>query len=58
MILGFLIFFTFITFITVILVFYGILLIPFLIVSFIIYFLCKLNILPKDWIDFDDKDKK
>ena len=27
--------------------------------SFFYYiFLCKLNILPKEWIDFDDKDKK
>ena len=55
MILGFLIFLTSITFITVILVFYGILFIPFVIITSIIYFLCKLDILPKEWIDFDDK---
>ena len=58
MILGFLIFLVSVTFVAVILIFYGVLFIPFVIIASIIYLLCKLDILPKEWIDFEGKDKK
>lgn len=58
MILGFLVFLISIAFVAVILIFYGILFIPFVIIASIIYLLCKLDILPKEWINFNDKDKK
>lgn len=58
MILGFLIFLVSIVFVTVVLVFYGVLFIPFVIIASIIYLLCKLDILPKEWIDFEGKDKE
>ena len=58
MILGFLIFLVSVTFVAVILIFYGVLFIPFVIIASIIYALCRLDILPKEWVNFEDKDKK
>lgn len=58
MILGFLIFLVSVTLVAVILIFYGVLFIPFVIIASIIYVLCKLDILPKEWVNFEDKDKK